>query len=94
MSNKLDKAFRLTDEEHSQAFERFANAFLVDDYPELEALGGKKDQGMDARIYAEDGKTNDTCIKNGTMVLEVNHETSRIGGLAGGPATSCVGAGG
>jgi hypothetical protein len=70
MSNKLDKAFRLTDEEHSQAFERFANAFLVDDYPELEALGGKKDQGMDARIYAEDGKTKlvvQSCVSPATL---------------------------
>jgi hypothetical protein len=53
MSKKLDKAFRLTDEEHSQAFERFANAFLVDDYPELEALGGKKDQGMENKLVVQ-----------------------------------------
>ena len=57
MSDKLDKAFRLTDEEHAEAFERYANAFLVDDYPELQGLGGKKDGGMDARIYNnESGK--------------------------------------
>ncbi len=51
MSIKLVKAFKFTDEEHSDAFERFANAFLVDDYPELKAMGGKKDKGMDAYIY-------------------------------------------
>lgn len=53
MSEKLLKAFKLTDEEHSAAFERFANAFLVDDYPEIQALGGKKDGGMDAYIYKD-----------------------------------------
>ena len=58
MSDKLEKAFRLTEEEHAEAFERYANAFLVDDYPELQALGGKKDRGMDARIYKDEtGKT-------------------------------------
>jgi len=58
MSDKLEKAFGLTDEEHAGAFERYANAFLVDDYPELQALGGKKDRGMDARIFNnETGKT-------------------------------------
>jgi hypothetical protein len=41
---------------------------------------------------AEALRLKDTCIKNGTMVLEVNHETSRIGGLAGGSATSGAGA--
>lgn len=51
MSDKLGQAFRLTTEEHSGAFERFANAFLVDDYPELNALGSKKDGGMDAYIF-------------------------------------------
>ena len=58
MSDKLGTAFRLTGEEHAEAFERYANAFLVDDYPELQALGGKKDKGMDARVYSnETGKT-------------------------------------
>ena len=58
MSEKLKNAFDLTREEHAGAFERYANAFLVDDYPELEALGGKKDGGMDARVYSnETGKT-------------------------------------
>jgi len=51
MSLQLTKAFQITDESHSGAFERFANAFLVDDYPELKQLGGKKDKGMDAYIY-------------------------------------------
>ena len=51
MSIRLVKAFKVTDEEHADAFERFANAFLVDDYPELKALGGKKDKGMDAYVY-------------------------------------------
>ena len=50
MSDKLEQAFRLTAEEHAEAFERYANAFLVDDYPELQPLGGKKDKGMDARV--------------------------------------------
>jgi len=40
----------MTKEEHHNAFERFVNAFLVPDYPELAALGGKHDRGMDARI--------------------------------------------
>lgn len=55
MSLALVKAFKVTEEEHSDAFERYANAFLVDDYPEMKALGGKKDKGMDAYIY--DDKT-------------------------------------
>ena len=50
----LVKAFKVTEEEHADAFERFANAFLVDDYPELKALGGKKDKGMDAYIYDDE----------------------------------------
>ncbi len=58
MSDKLEGAFGLTKEEHAEAFERYANAFLVDDYPELRPLGGKKDGGMDARVYKnETGKT-------------------------------------
>ena len=57
MSIKLVKALKVTDEEHADTFERFANAFLVDDYPDLKALGGKKDKGMDAYIYnGEAGK--------------------------------------
>lgn len=51
MSIRLVKAFKVTEEEHADAFERFANGFLVDDYPEIKALGGKKDKGMDAYIY-------------------------------------------
>src|SRR5438105_3353805 len=51
MSTKLIKAFKFTEEEHADAFERFANAFLVDDDPDLKALGGKKDKGMDAYVY-------------------------------------------
>jgi hypothetical protein len=70
MSNKLEKAFLLTDEEHAEAFERYANAFLVDDYPELQALGGKKDRGMDARVYNnETGKTElvvQSCVSPAT----------------------------
>lgn len=54
MSQKLVKAFQFTDEESADAFERFANAFLVDDYPEMTALGGKKDKGMDACLYSDD----------------------------------------
>ena len=54
MFDKLLQAFELTGEKHAEAFERFANAFLVDDFPELSALGGKKDKGMDARIFADD----------------------------------------
>ena len=53
MSIKLVKALKVTEEEHAEAFERFANAFFVDDYPELKALGGKKDKGMDAYVYNE-----------------------------------------
>ena len=58
MSDKLMMALRLSDEEHAEAFERYANAFLFEDYPDLEPLGGKKDQGMDARVVnGETGKT-------------------------------------
>src|SRR5271157_4922812 len=63
MSIKLVKAFKVTEEEHADAFERFANAFLVDDYPELNALGGKKDKGMDAYIY-------DTKVGKVVMVVQ------------------------
>jgi hypothetical protein len=57
MSIKLVKALKVTEEEHADAFERFANAFLVDDDPDLKALGGKKDKGMDAYVYdGEAGK--------------------------------------
>ena len=45
MSDKLLTASRLTDEERAMAFERYANAFLVDDYPEVEPPGGKKYRG-------------------------------------------------
>src|SRR5687768_6677873 len=56
MHKRLEVAFSMTAEAHSAAFERFANAFLIDDYPELEPLGGKRDKGMDARIvYSETG---------------------------------------
>ena len=51
MSIKLVKAFKVTEEEHADAFERFANAFLLDDNPDLKPLGGKKDKGMDAYVY-------------------------------------------
>ena len=54
MSIKLTKAFKVTDEEHADAFERFVNAFLVDDFPEMKALGGKKDKGMDAYVYDDE----------------------------------------
>ena len=70
MSDRLEKAFRLTEEEHATAFERYANAFLVDDYPELQPLGGKKDKGMDARVYNnETGKTElvvQSCVSPAT----------------------------
>ena len=70
MSDKLEKAFRLTEEEHAGAFERYANAFLVDDYPDLQPLGGKKDKGMDARVYNnETGKTElvvQSCVSPAT----------------------------
>lgn len=70
MSDKLEKAFRLTEEEHAEAFERYANAFLVDDYPELQPLGGKRDKGMDARVYNnETGKTElvvQSCVSPAT----------------------------
>ena len=70
MSDKLEKAFDLTKEEHAEAFERYANAFLVDDYPELQPLGGKKDGGMDARVYNnEAGKTElvvQSCVSPAT----------------------------
>lgn len=51
MSIKLVKAFKVTEETHADAFERFANAFLIDDDPDLKAVGGKKDKGMDAYVY-------------------------------------------
>ncbi|MGK9046678.1 hypothetical protein KXR63_04820 [Stutzerimonas chloritidismutans] len=55
MESKLAQALTLTTEEQGPMFERFANAFLVDDYPELHALGAKKDGGMDAYIYSNNG---------------------------------------
>jgi hypothetical protein len=64
MSDKLEKAFRLTDEEHAEAFERYANAFLVDDYPELQALGGKKDRGMDARVYNNETSRTELVVQS------------------------------
>jgi len=78
MSIKLVKAFKVTDEEHADAFERFANAFLVDDYPEMKALGGKKDKAMDGYIYNdESGKVSiivQSCVspasKARTKVLD------------------------
>ena len=54
MSTKLVKAFQFTDEEHAEAFERFANAFLVEDDPAMKALGRKKDKGMDAYVYNDE----------------------------------------
>lgn len=56
LEKQLSQAFVLTSEEQSEMFERFANAFLIDDYPELDGIGGKKDKGMDARIVQELGK--------------------------------------
>ncbi len=58
ISKQLELAFSMAREEHAGAFERFANGFLVDDYPELQPLGGKHDRGMDARIVRDaDGHT-------------------------------------
>jgi hypothetical protein len=37
---ELETTLTFTNEPHSTAFENFANAFLVPDYPELQALGG------------------------------------------------------
>ncbi len=45
----------MTREEQGPAFERFANAFLLEEYPELHAIGGKHDRGIDARVV--DGKS-------------------------------------
>ncbi|GAA4441526.1 hypothetical protein GCM10023155_47390 [Bremerella cremea] len=56
LPQKLAQALNQVTEIHSEAFERFANAFLLQDYPELEGLGAKKDKGMDARIVTVDGK--------------------------------------
>jgi hypothetical protein len=50
MATRFELALELTREEHNQSFEHFANAFLLPDYPELEALGGKHDGAIDARI--------------------------------------------
>lgn len=54
IAKKLSNAFKFTDEEYASTFERFANAFLLPDYPELDPVGGKKDKGMDARIVQSD----------------------------------------
>jgi len=51
---RIDSALRISGEEQSAIFERFANAFLLPDYPELKALGGKHDAGMDARLHFDD----------------------------------------
>ena len=50
LSKRLEAAFKMTTEEHALAFERFANAFLLYDFPELAGIGGKKDKGIDARL--------------------------------------------
>ena len=63
LAKQLELALKLTQEEHSTAFERFANGFLVHDYPELEAIGGKKDRGIDARVVAGDSG-------NGILVVQ------------------------
>jgi hypothetical protein len=76
MSSKLFKAFLLTDEEHSDAFEHYANAFLVDDYPELQALGGKKDKGMDARIVQD--KTGKTLLVLQSCVSPASRARAKI----------------
>jgi hypothetical protein len=51
LQTRLSSSFKLVDEKHSHAFERFANSFLVDDYPEIDPLGGKKDGGIDGRLF-------------------------------------------
>ena len=61
---RLETAFKLTSEENSSTFERFANAFLIPDYPELEGLGGKKDKGMDARVVATDSGENELVVQS------------------------------
>lgn len=76
MSIKLVKAFKVTEEEHADTFERFANAFLVDDYPELKALGGKKDKGMDAYIY--DGEAGKTIIVVQSCVSPASRARTKV----------------
>ena len=56
LPTRLTSSFDLIKETHSQVFERFANAYLVDDYPEIDPLGGKKDGGIDGRMYYDNGE--------------------------------------
>ena len=53
MATRFESALAFTREEHNQAFERFANAFLVGDYPELRAVGAKHDGAIDARVVVD-----------------------------------------
>jgi hypothetical protein len=54
---KLELALSLTQELHHKAFENFANSFIAVDYPELKALGGKHDGGIDGLIVSDaDGR--------------------------------------
>ena len=56
LEKKLAQAFVLSNEDHGEMFERFANAFSLDDFPELEGVGAENDKGMDARLAQESGK--------------------------------------
>ena len=64
LHKRLETAFELTREEHGATFERFANAFLLPDYPELEGIGGKKDKGMDARIIEGESGANRIVVQS------------------------------
>ena len=76
MSIKLVRAFKVTEEQHADAFERFANSFLVDDYSELKALGGKKDKGMDAYLY--DDKAGKAVIVVQSCVSPVSRARTKV----------------
>ncbi len=64
LSKRLETAFKLTDEEKALVFERFVNAFLLPDYPELQAIGGKKDKGIDARIWCAESGENELIVQS------------------------------
>ncbi len=45
LEKQLSQAFVLTSEEQAEMFERFANAFLIDDYPNWKVSVGRGIRG-------------------------------------------------
>lgn len=76
LSKQLGTALKFTVESHSDTFERFANSFLLSDYPELEGLGGKQDKGMDARVVVSESGQNQIVFQS--CVSPRNRAASKI----------------